>query len=124
MFKSNLPDKCPPHDVEEQEIVLYRLVAKNDKEESFKNYVELFPERKNYFSICAAYGLSFFDNISAVKDLLDKNNNNGKAIAKVTIKKDYGVLTKKPSKKGHFTLWLYKNFNPNEVEFELILNNG
>lgn len=120
MFKGNLPDKCPPQEVEEQDVVLYRLVIPGDAEESFKNHIELFPERENYKNMCEAHGLSFFDNIKELNKLLSKENNEGKAIAKVTIKPNYGVISKKPSRKGHFTLWLYKNFNPELVTVELI----
>jgi hypothetical protein len=46
MFKSALPANCPPSEVEEQEKVLYRLIVLGDPVESFKNHVELFPEKK------------------------------------------------------------------------------
>ena len=41
MYKSNLPERCPPQDVEEQDVVLYRLVIPGDAEESFKNHIDL-----------------------------------------------------------------------------------
>lgn len=120
MFKSTLPANCPPSEVEEQNKILYRLVVPGDPVESFKNHVELFPENVNYQTECKAHGISLFDNLTPVKDLLSKENNTGKAIAKVEIKEDYGVLTKKPSKKGHYTLWAYDHFDPTSVNIEIV----
>lgn len=120
MFKSQLPINCPPKDVEEQEIDLYRLVVPGNMVESFKNYNELEPENEKYKFICNAYGISFFDNIESVKDLLTKERNEGMAIAKIKITKNFGVLTKRRTLKGHYTLWLYQNFNPNVVNCEII----
>ena len=120
MYKSELPINCPPIEVEQQEMSLYRLITPDDLFESFKNHVELDDENLAYKTNCKAYALSIFDNIKEVKSLLDKENNEGKSIAKVKIKKEYGVLSKKPSKKGHFSLWLYTSFNPSDVTFELI----
>lgn len=120
MYKSVLPNNCPPNDVEQQDMSLYRLMLPNDLNESFKNHVELFEENMHYKTECKAYAISFFDNVDMVKKLLNKENNEGKIIAKVNIKKEYGVLSKKASKTGHFSLWLYENFNPNDVTFELV----
>lgn len=120
MFKSILPANCPPSEVEEQEIVLYRLIVPGDPVESFKNHVELFPERQHYNLDCKAHGISLFDNIKPIEDLLTKENNSGKVIAKVSIKKNHGVLSKKPSKKGHYTLWAYNNFDPTIISIELV----
>jgi hypothetical protein len=120
MFKSALPANCPPSEVEEQERVLYRLVVPGDPVESFKNHVELFPEKKDYLKQCIPHGISFFDNLKPFEDLLSKENNTGKAIAKVEIKKNHGVLTKKPSKKGHYTLWAYDHFDPATVNMEIV----
>lgn len=120
MYKSELPKNCPPSDVEQQELSLYRLITPDDLNESFKNHVELDEDNLAYKNNCKAYALSFFDNIEKVAELLNKENNEGKIIAKVNIKKEYGVLSKKPSKTGHFSLWLFNNFNPSDVTFELI----
>jgi hypothetical protein len=120
MYKSKLPFNCPPSDVEQQEMSLYRLMIPDDLIESFKNHVDLYPDNISYKTDCKTYAVSFFDNIDMVKKLLTKENNEGKIIAKVNIKMEYGVLSKKPSKTGHFNLWLFNNFNPNEVTFELI----
>lgn len=120
MYKSELPKNCPPSNVEQQEMSLYRLMTPGDLFESFKNYVELDEVNLEYKTNCKAYALSFFDNIEKVKDLLGKENNQGKIIAKVNIKKEYGVLSKKPTNTGHFSLWLFNSFNPSDVTFELI----
>ncbi len=120
MYKSELPKNCPPSNVEQQEMSLYRLMTPGDLFESFKNYVELDEDNLEYKTNCKAYALSFFDNIEKVKDLLGKENNQGKIIAKVNIKKEYGVLSKKPTNTGHFSLWLFNSFNPSDVTFELI----
>jgi hypothetical protein len=120
MYKSELPKNCPPSNVEQQELSLYRLMTPGDLIESFKNYVELDEDNLEYKTNCKAYALSFFDNIEKVKDLLGKENNQGKIIAKVNIKKEYGVLSKKPTNTGHFSLWLFNSFNPSDVTFELI----
>ena len=120
MYKNELPKNCPPSDVEQQELSLYRLMTPNDLIESFKNHVELYEDNHLYKTECKAYAVSFFDNIDMVKKLLGKENNEGKVIAKVNIKKEHGVLSKKPSKTGHFSLWLFNNFNASDVTFELI----
>lgn len=120
MFKSALPANCPPSEVEEQEKVLYRLIVLGYPVESFKNHVELFPENKYYPTECKAHGISLFDNLKPVETLLSKENNTGKAIAKVEIKKNHGVLTKKPSKNGHYTLWAYDHFDPATINMEIV----
>lgn len=120
MYKSNLPKNCPPSDVEENDIVLYRLIVLGDMVKSFENYVEIYPENLDFIDNCKAYGLSFFNNIEKVKSLLMKDNNQNKMIAKVTIKKKFGVINKKPGKCGHYSLWLFENFNPDEVVYELV----
>lgn len=120
MYKSELPKNCPPSNVEQQELSLYRLMTPNNLIESFKNYVELDEDNLEYKTNCKAYALSFFDNIEKVKDLLGKENNQGKIIAKVNIKKEYGVLSKNRTNNGHFSLWLFNNFNHSDVTFELI----
>jgi hypothetical protein len=120
MYKIILPVNCPSHEVEPKDIALYRLMTPNDLIESFKSYVELDDENLTYKKKCKAYALSFFDNIEKVKELLKKENNEGKVIAKVNIKKEFGSLSKKPSDNGHFSLWLFKDFNPSDVSLVLI----
>lgn len=120
MFKSVLPFNCPPKEVEQQDMLLYRLMTPDDLVESFKNHIELDEENLAYKTQCKPYALSFFDNIEKVKDLLCKENNKGKVIARVKIKKEYGVLSKKPSRNGHFSLWLFEGFDPGNVTYELI----
>ena len=122
MFKAALPTNCPPQDVEEQEKVLYRLIVPSDPVESFKNHVELFPEKMQYQTECKAHGISLFDNLKPFENLLSKENNTGKAIAKVEIKKNHGVLTKKPSKNGHYTLWVYDHFDATTIRMEIVNN--
>jgi hypothetical protein len=122
MFKVSLPKNCPPFDSESQEMTLYRLFVPNDVIESFKSHRELFPADLKYALECKANGLSFFDNITAVKELLARENNSGKVIAEVKINKDLGLLTKKASKKGHFTLWLFKNANLSTVTYKILEN--
>lgn len=120
MFKTQLPLNCPPSETSEQNIFLFRLFVPDDLEESFKNHVELFPLNISYYSNCKAYGLSFFDNLDAALDLLKKENNEGKVIAKVELTEQYGKLTNKATKKGHYTLWPYLNFDPHNVKYEII----
>lgn len=120
MYRSTLPSKCPPEKVEEQNKVLYRLFVPDNLPESFKNHVELFPENDKYKINCDAYGISFFDNLSSIKAILQKENNIGKTIAKVEVKKEFGVLTTKGNNRGHYTLWLYKSFNPSEIKYEIV----
>lgn len=120
MFRGVLPANCPPQEVEAQEMVLYRLIVPGDLVESFKNHVELFPENINYPAECKAHGISLFDNLKPLEYLLSKENNTGKAIAKVEIKKDHGVLSKKPSKNGHYTLWAYDHFDPATINVEIV----
>lgn len=120
MFKSVLPFNCPPKEVEQQDMMLYRLMTPDDLVESFTNHVDLFVDNILYKTTCNAYAISFFDNIEKVRELLGKEINEGKIIAKVNIKKEYGVLSKKPSKNGHFSLWLFEGFDPGNVTYELI----
>lgn len=120
MFKTELPHNCPPRDVSERGISLFRLVIPSNNAESFKNHVELFPDRNDLKNHCKANGLSFFDNIEALLPLLEKDINYDKKIARVTITEDLGKVSNTPTKSGHYTLWLYKSADIEKIEMELI----
>jgi len=120
MFKSELPKNCPPKEVSEKEIDLYRLIAEDDIQGSFETHVELFPDREDFKTNCKANGISFFDNVDALLPLLEKEINEDKKIACVRISEDMGKISNKPTKRGHYTLWVYENANIEKIKFEII----
>lgn len=119
MFKDQLPPNCPPTTAYERKMQLYRLFHENDLTESYKNYVELYPEHDGYKKQCAAYALSFSDSLDAIKGLLQKDNNVGKKIALVEISESDGKLSPR-SPNGHYNFWPYKTFSPLSVKYDFV----
>lgn len=121
MFKENLPSYCPPDKAKSDDITLYRLFVKDEAcEENFECYVNLYPENVKFHRQCLAYGISFFDNLIAINELRRKPGNSSKFVAQVNIKQEYGKLLKNNPQKGHYTLWLFEDFKPEVVEFNII----
>lgn len=124
MYRSELPKNCPPEEAIETEMFLYRLFVPDNPVESFKSHAELFPQNQSYVTECLPNGLSFFDNLDYPTELLQKENNQGKIIVRILVKKDFGKLCRTgKKKKGHYTLWLYKNFDPSLIQYEIVTTN-
>lgn len=118
MFSDSLPANCPPANAQPQTISLFRLMVPDDLNTSFLNHVDLYPDNLSYKGMCDAHGLSFFDNLVKLKELVKKEINKNRIIAKVNITPEIGKLEKNNEKTGHYTLWLFKEAKLDGIKYE------
>lgn len=121
MWKENLPESCPPNKATEVEMDVYRILKHSShSEKDFVTYAELYPDNERYRTMCAAYGISFYDTFERAKLALSKNLELGEYIGEYTIKKTHGQCVIN-NKSGHCNIWFYKSwdvkiFSPNTIK--------
>lgn len=121
-YKETLPENCPFADAKEDQRILFRIFSEESPSgNNFMCYVSINPGRTDLVTNCKAYGLSFFDSREVAIDYIKRNPSLGRFVAAVEVKPEHGRLMLTNKRNGHYTLWLYKSFDPSKLNCKIEL---
>lgn len=120
MYKETLAQNCPFNDAKEDNKLLYRIFQFNDTNgNNFTCFAKLFPNRRDLQNNCKAFGISLFQKKETAIEYAKRNTKLGNFIASIQVRSNSGKLFLTNIETGHYTLWLYRTFNPVEAIQEI-----
>lgn len=113
----DMPDKCPPEDIEVPfSHLFYRMAINEHKivEDDWKTYSEISPNKDWGAQLPLAKGLSLINNEKKAKKMLKLPSFNG--IIEVTLEPQDGVVKHTGVHRSHYTWWRTVSFDKENVK--------
>jgi len=101
-----LPDNCPPKSADKPNGEYFRLVENNPADEDdFISHRSRWPKKKFNVSECVARSLSVFSDLSGAEKLKKLPRHKSKAIVKLSLSEDMGLIKQTGRNKLHHSWW-------------------